>query len=133
MAAPMPWSARAAISAPVDGARAAAAEAAVKIPSPITKTRRRPKRSPSAAPVSRKTANASVYALTVHSSASIEAPRSTRMLASAFVTTRLSRETMKIATAVRAIVHGDSAPLGSDPALAADVEAFVGDGISAPS
>jgi hypothetical protein len=87
------------------------------MPRPITKTRRRPKRSPSAAPVRRKTANARVYALTVHSSASIEAPRSSRMLASAFVTTRLSRETMKIAMALTAIVHGAS---------------FVGDDISAP-
>ena len=60
IAPPRPWIARAAISASVEGASAAAAEAAVKSPIPIRNMRRRPKRSPSAAPVSRKTANASV-------------------------------------------------------------------------
>jgi hypothetical protein len=79
------------------GASAAAADAAVKAPRPTRNMRRRPKRSPSAAPVRRNTAKASVYAFTVHSSASSEAPRSSRMLVSAFVTTRLSRLTMKIA------------------------------------
>src|SRR6266511_2272543 len=42
------------------GASAANAEAAVKIPSPITNRRRRPKRSPSAAPVRSRTAKVSV-------------------------------------------------------------------------
>ena len=98
IAAPRPWTARAAISVPVLGASAAAADAAVNSASPATNMRRRPKRSPSAAPVRRKTAKASVYALTVHSSASSDAPRSMRMLVSAFVTTRLSRATMKMAT-----------------------------------
>ena len=60
MAAPSPCTARAAISAPVPGASAAAADAVVNSTRPATKTRRRPKRSPSAAPVSRKTAKASV-------------------------------------------------------------------------
>ena len=60
IAAPAPWSARAAISAPVVGASAASAEATVKMPRPITNIRRRPKRSPSAAPVSSSTANVSV-------------------------------------------------------------------------
>ena len=60
IAAPAPCSARAAISAPVVGASAATAEATVKMPRPITNMRRRPKRSPSAAPVSSRTANVSV-------------------------------------------------------------------------
>ena len=96
-AAPAPWTARAAISAAVVGARAAAAEASVKMPRPMPNMRRRPKRSPSAAPVRSSTANDSVYALTVHSSDWIVAPRSSRMLGSAVVTTRLSSTTMKSA------------------------------------
>ena len=55
-AAPAPCTARAAISAPVVGASAAAAEAAVNRARPSTNIRRRPKRSPSAAPVSSSTA-----------------------------------------------------------------------------
>ena len=49
-----------AISTPAVGASAAAADASVKIPRPITSMRRRPKRSPSAAPVRRSTAKVSV-------------------------------------------------------------------------
>ena len=60
IAPPRPCTARAASSAPIDGASAAAADAAVKIPMPIANIRRRPKRSPSAAPVSRSTAKVSV-------------------------------------------------------------------------
>ena len=54
MAAPMPWAMRpmSSISTLVD--MAAKAEAAVKMATPMTNMRRRPKRSPSAAPVSRK-------------------------------------------------------------------------------
>jgi hypothetical protein len=44
----------------IEGASAAAAEAPVKIVSPTANSRRRPNRSPSAAPVSRKTAKVSV-------------------------------------------------------------------------
>ena len=66
IAPPRPWAARATSSAKIDGASAAAADAAVKIAMPITSSRRRPKRSPSAAPVNSSTANVSVYALTVH-------------------------------------------------------------------
>ena len=60
MAAPMPWAMRpmSSISTLVD--MAAKAEAAVKMATPMTNMRRRPKRSPSAAPVSRNTANVSV-------------------------------------------------------------------------
>ena len=60
IAPPKPWTARATISASIEGASAAAAEPAVKIASPITNMRRRPKRSPRAAPVIRKTAKVSV-------------------------------------------------------------------------
>ena len=66
IAPPTPWRARATSSARIDGARAAAADAAVKIATPIASRRRRPKRSPSAAPVNSSTANVNVYALTVH-------------------------------------------------------------------
>ena len=47
-AAPKPWIARAAISAPMLGARPHAADAVVKSAKPATKTRRAPIRSPSA-------------------------------------------------------------------------------------
>ena len=60
IAAPAPCTARAAISMAVSGDRAAAALAAVKTASPMTNIRRRPKRSPSAAPVRSSTANVSV-------------------------------------------------------------------------
>ena len=59
-AAPAPCTARAAISASTPGASAAAADAPVKMASPTANIRRRPKRSPSAAPVSSSTANVSV-------------------------------------------------------------------------
>ncbi len=105
IAPPIPWSARAAMSQSADGARAAAADAKVKIPIPSMNIRRRPKRSPSAAPVSRKAANVSVYAFTVHSSSSREAPRSTRITGIAVETTRLSSTTMKSATVVETNVQ----------------------------
>ena len=105
IAPPSPCTARAAMSASTEGASAAATDAAVKMPSPITKSRRRPKRSPSAAPVRRKTANVSVYAFTVHSRSSIEAPRSVRITGRAVVTTRLSSVAMKRATDVIANVQ----------------------------
>ena len=66
IAPPRPWAARATSSAKIDGASAAAADATVKIAMPITSSRRRPNRSPNAAPVNSSTANVSVYALTVH-------------------------------------------------------------------
>jgi hypothetical protein len=72
----------------------------VKSRIPNTKRRRRPKRSPSAAPVRRSTANVKVYALTVHSSCEIVACRSCRITGSAVETTRLSRETMNSAAEV---------------------------------
>ena len=121
IAAPNPWTARAAISQSADGASAAAAEAAVKIPTPSMNIRFRPNRSPSAAPVSRKTAKVRVYAFTVHSSSSREAPRSTRITGIAVETTRLSSTTMKSAIDVIANVQMVRVP------------AFIGSSFSCPS
>ena len=59
-APPAPCTARAATSTPIDGARAAAAEPAVKTATPIVNIRRRPNRSPSAPPVKSSTAKLSV-------------------------------------------------------------------------
>ena len=100
IAPPTPCRARAAMSASMLGASAAAAEPRVKIASPTRNMRLRPNRSPSAAPVSSKTAKVSVYAFTVHSSPCSEAPRSFLITGSAVVTTRLSSETMNTATDV---------------------------------
>jgi len=60
IAPPTPCTARAATSAPIVGASAAAAEPAVKTATPVVNIRRRPNRSPSAAPVSSSTAKLSV-------------------------------------------------------------------------
>ena len=100
MAPPTPWRARATSSAFALVESAAKADAPVKSRSPSTKSRRRPKRSPSAAPVRSSTAKVSVYAFTVHSSCEIVAWRSRRITGSAVVTTRLSRLTMKSASDV---------------------------------
>src|SRR4249919_287721 len=105
IAPPSPCTARAAIRISIEGASAAAAEASVKIPRPATKILRRPNLSPSAAPVISRTANTSVYALTVHSSPPRLAWSSLRITGSADVTTRLSRVVMKTATDVMANVQ----------------------------
>ncbi len=60
IAAPRPWTARARLSSSTLGASAAPTEAAVKTATPIANSRRRPKRSPSAAPVRSSTAKVSV-------------------------------------------------------------------------
>ena len=60
IAPPTPCTARAATSAPIVGANAAAADPAVKTATPIVNIRRRPNRSPSAPPVSSSTAKLSV-------------------------------------------------------------------------
>ena len=60
IAAPAPCTARAAISTPMLGASAAAALDRVNMVIPMANIRRRPNRSPSAAPVSSSTANVSV-------------------------------------------------------------------------
>ena len=77
----------------------------MKIPIPIENISRRPNRSPRAAPVSRRTAKTSVYALTVHSSPLRPAFRSSRITGIAVVTTRLSSVTMKSAADVIPNVH----------------------------
>ncbi len=105
IAPPTPCSARAMSSPFAVVASAAAADAPVKSRRPKTNMRRRPNRSPSAAPVSRSTANVSVYAFTVHSSCEIVACRSRRITGSAVETTRLSRLTMKSATEVMVSVQ----------------------------
>jgi hypothetical protein len=107
IAPPTPCAARATTSAVAVGASAAAAEATVKSVRPIESIRRRPKRSPSAAPVSRSTAKVSVYALTVHSRLWSEAFRSWRITGSAVDTTRLSRVTMKTAADAIPSAHPD--------------------------
>ena len=58
IAAPAPWNARARMRNPTSGDSADPAEAAVKSDKPTTNIRRRPKRSPSAAPVSSRQAKA---------------------------------------------------------------------------
>jgi hypothetical protein len=60
IAPPTPCTARAAISAPIDGASAAAAEPTVKIAIPIRNRRLRPNLSPSAAPIRSSTAKVRV-------------------------------------------------------------------------
>ncbi len=105
IAAPAPCTARATMSIVGLCASADAAEPSVKIARPIEKMRRLPNRSPSAAPVSRRTANVSVYALIVHSSCCRFALRSCRITGSAVVTTRLSRVTMNNASEVIANVQ----------------------------
>ena len=100
IAPPTPCRARAATSASMLGASAAAAEPAVKMARPTRNIRLRPNRSPSAAPVRSRTAKVRVYALTVHSSPASEAFKSALITGSAVVTTRLSSDTMKTATLV---------------------------------
>ena len=60
IAPPTPCTARAAMSAPIDGASAAAADPAVKMAMPIRNMRLRPNRSPSAAPIRSSTAKVRV-------------------------------------------------------------------------
>ena len=79
--------------------------------SPIANSRRRPNRSPSAAPVSSSTAKVSVYALTVHSRPLEAGVQVVRITGMAVVTTRLSSVTMKTATEVIANVHQHSLDL----------------------
>src|ERR1700733_6220508 len=105
IAAPTPCTARAATSHPMLGASAAAADPAVNRPRPPVKSRRRPYRSPSVAPVSSSTANVRVYAFTVHCSPSSEACRWSRIDGSAVVTTRLSSDAMNRAVEVTAKVQ----------------------------
>ncbi len=99
-AAPAPCAARAAISARMLVDSAQATDEAMNSAMPAANRRRRPNRSPSAAPVSSSTAKLRLKALTVHCSASIGAPKSARRVASAAVNTWVSSATMKDASAV---------------------------------
>src|ERR671914_2398392 len=104
-AAPAPWTARAAMSQPTPGARAQAADVAANSARPPANMRRRPKRSPSAAAGSSSTASVRLYELTVHSSSSIDAPRSSRIVVRAVDTTRVSSATISEATEVSARIQ----------------------------
>ena len=105
IAAPVPWRARATMSVSMLLDSAAAADAPVKSARPTMNIRLRPNRSPSAAPVSSNTANVRVYALTVHSRPSKDAPSSRWMVGRAVLTTRLSSTTISNAMAVTAKVQ----------------------------
>src|SRR3954451_24835526 len=72
---------------------------------PPTNMRRRPKMSPSRPPVTSRTANESVYALTVHSRLEMLAPRSFWIDGSATFTTVLSSMIMNSAKHMAASVH----------------------------
>src|SRR4051794_8851984 len=104
-AAPRPWTARDATSQPSEGAKPIVALAAAKTTTPIRKTLRRPKMSPSRPPVTRKTAKASEYALIVHSSDDSEASKLRWIDGSATLTTVLSSITMNSAKHMAASVH----------------------------
>src|SRR5436190_1651639 len=66
IAAPRPWTARAAISTPIEFARPHAREAAEKTAIPIMNMRLRPSRSPARPPSSRKPPKAIVYEVITH-------------------------------------------------------------------
>jgi hypothetical protein len=105
IAAPAPCTARAPSSTATLGESAAAADAAMKRNRPTAYMRRRPKRSPSAAPVSRRQANARLYAFTVHSRLCRLACRSSRSAGSDVVTTSVSSAVMKTPSEARITVH----------------------------
>ena len=75
-AAPIPWTARNATRVVSVGANPIAALETPNTTTPNRNMRRRPKMSPRRPPVTISTANVSVYALTVHSSADSDACRS---------------------------------------------------------
>src|SRR5579872_370442 len=102
IAAPAPWTARAAIRTVIPGESAHAADAAANTASPAANTRRLPILSPSAAAVISSTAKLSVYAFTVHSRSASEEPSFRWMAVSAVATTSMSRITRNDATDGRA-------------------------------
>ena len=99
-AEPAPWAIRAAISEkmPVESAQATDDTTNNRIPA--ANSRRRPNRSPRAAPVNSSTAKLRLKALTVHCRVSIGVPNSARMVARADVSTCVSSATMKDASEV---------------------------------
>ena len=94
-AAPSPCTVRATISSEAPGTSAQAADASVNSGKPVLNTRRRPKRSPSAAAVMIPAANAIPYAFTVHCSEERPTCRSRCIRGSAVITTSASRTTIK--------------------------------------
>src|SRR3954451_8073022 len=100
-AAPRPCSARKPISIPELAARPFSSEAAVKMTSPMRKSRLRPRRSPARPPSKRKPPNTSVYALTIHWRLASESPRSFWIDGSATFTIVASRTTMNCARQTR--------------------------------
>jgi hypothetical protein len=90
-AAPAPCTARAAMSQPMPGALAHAAEAAVNTAIPPSSMRRSPIRSPSAPAVSSSAASGSVYPSRTHCAPAMELPRSWRMVGMATFSTLPSR------------------------------------------
>jgi hypothetical protein len=87
---PAPWSARAAISQPIPGARPHSSEPAPKAAKPAWNKRRRPTRSAVDPASTRKLASTRVYASTVHCKPATEACRSRRMAGSATLTIEMS-------------------------------------------
>src|SRR3954452_12028298 len=100
-AAPSPCSARKPISIPELAARPFSSDAAVKMTSPMRKSRLRPRRSPARPPSKRKPPNTSVYALTIHWRLASESPRSFWIDGSATFTIVASRTTMNCARQTR--------------------------------
>src|SRR6185437_8753808 len=111
-AAPIPWTARAAISAPALVASAQATDPRAKTASPVASSRRRPNRSPSDALVISRAAKLSVYALTVHSRSSIDACRPRWIEVSAVATTSRSSTTMNDPTEASPITQRWAAVIG---------------------
>ncbi len=99
-AAPAPCKARAAISHPALADNAQPTEDATNSAIPTANTRRRPKRSPSAAPVRSRTANARLKALIAHCSVATGLASSVRMAAKAVVMISESSAIMKDASEV---------------------------------
>jgi hypothetical protein len=101
IAAPSPWTERAAISRPVLGAKAQAADERVKRERPTTYMSRRPRRSPKAAAGIMPAAKTKRYEFTAHSSVDWSPPRSRWTAGKAVMTTSASSATIKKATEVR--------------------------------
>ncbi len=86
------------MSAPMPGANAAPADPSPNTARPTDIIRRRPNRSPSAAPVNSNAAKLTPYAVTIHCSEPVDVPRSRRIVSSDVVTTSRSSATMNDAT-----------------------------------
>ena len=99
-AAPTPCRTRAATSTSMLGAAPHSSEAAANHTVPITKTRRRPYRSPSAPPRRISEASASRYPVSTHCSAPTPASRSSPMCGRATLTTVASSDAIPLAATV---------------------------------